>query len=445
MKPFLWLLTVLTFSLMACNPSNPVTSAPIISSFSAGPSSINAGGSSTLSWVVAGTTPISLSLNQGLGSVSGSSKIVSPSSTISYTLTAQNSVGTVTQSVSVAVLPVVNVAPTVSSMADLGVSLGVAAQNLDLKTKFSDAEDGTNLTYSASSSNSSIVSTSLSNGVLNLIFGSVGSATITTTAKDSGNLSVSTNFLVTVNAALSSSPCDHFLQVTANTVNKQKGYPDPVLTATCTASSFTVFSNGIPNFEFVRSNPSDLAAQSYSFSLPRNPTFAASTTAVPLGGSVAVAINGLPIFGPTENPMDGYKDPYLNGILDYCNGHPAQRGDYHFHARPDTTGCIADSSKVGQVLAFAFDGFPIVAPVVCTNAACTSTKKMLSSWRVKAGVNAQTTAAWDAHEFVLGLGDLDQCNGYTRDDGSYVYVATDAFPYFIGCYKGTPTIPAPPR
>jgi hypothetical protein len=445
MKTFLWLFGVLISILTACNPSNPVASAPVISSFSANPSSINAGDSSRLSWVVTGTVPISLSLNQGLGSVSGSSQVVSPSSTISYTLTAQNSVGTLTQSVGVTVLPVANAAPLVSSLADLGVLQGAAAQNLDLKTKFSDAEDGTDLTYTASSANPSVVSTSLSNGVLNLTFGSVGNATVTTTAKDSGSLSVSTSFLVTVKAILSSSPCDHFLKVTANAVNKQKGYPDPVLTATCTSSSFTVVSNGIPNFEFVRSNPSDLAAQSYNFSLPRNPTFAANTTAVPLGGSVAVTINGLPIFGPTENPMDGYKDPYLNGILDYCYGHPAQRGDYHFHARPDTTGCIADVAKVGQVLAFAFDGFPIVAPFVCTNAACTSTKKMLSSWRVKAGVNAKTTAAWDAHEFVSGLGDLDQCNGYTRDDGSYVYVATDAFPYFIGCYKGTPTIPAPPR
>ena len=143
--------------------------------------------------------------------------------------------------------------------------------------------------------------------------------------------------------------------------------------------------------------------------------------------------------------MDGYKDPYLNGIFDYCNGHPAQRGDYHFHALPSNTVCIAEIKKVGQVLAYAFDGYPLVSPYVCANAACSSNKKLVSSWRVKSGVNAVTTAAWDAHEFVSGLGDLDQCNGLTRADGTYAYVATDSFPYFMGCYKGTPTIPAPPR
>ncbi len=100
--------------------------------------------------------------------------------------------------------------------------------------------------------------------------------------------------------------------------------------------------------------------------------------------------------------MDGYKDPYLNGIFDYCNGHPAQRGDYHFHALPSNTVCIAEIKKVGQVLAYAFNGYPLVSPYVCANAACSSNKKLVSSWRVKSGVNAVTTAAWDAHEFVSG-------------------------------------------
>jgi hypothetical protein len=343
-------MAVLFLALVACNPTQPSITAPVISSLLASPSSINAGNSSTLSWVVDGTSP-TLSLDQGIGTVPGTSRSVSPNSSTTYTLTASNSAGSVSRAVTVTVPPV-----------------------------------GTN-----------------------------------------------------------TSPCNHFLAVTANAVNKSKGYPDPVLLATCTDSSFTVQSNGIPNFEFVISNPNQLKAQNYNFSLPRNPSFAASTTAVPLGGSIGITINGLPIFGPTEAPNDGYKDPYLNGILDYCNGHPAQRGDYHLHARPNTTACIADISVVGQVLGYAFDGFPIVGPYSCTDASCTSKKKLLSSWRVKTGVNAQTSPAWDAHEYVAGLGDLDKCNGYTRSDGSYAYVATDSFPYFVGCYKGTPTLSIPPQ
>ncbi len=417
----------------------------MISSFTATPNTINAGSSSNLAWTVTGTG-VTLSLDQGIGVVTGTNQVVTPASTTTYTLTAQNTGGTVNKTVTVTVTPVAtNQMPTVSSIADVTVSQGATSQTIDLKTKFNDAEDGTNLTYSASSSNSSVVSTSVANGVLGLTFGAAGTASVTATGKDSGNLSVSTSFNVTVNAVVTASPCDNFVKVTANAKNKAKGYPDPTLTATCSNSSFLVASNGIPTFEFVMSNPSNLAAQVYSFNIPRNPSFAASTTAIPLGGPIGVTINGLPLFGPTENPNDGYKDPYINGILDYCNGHPAQKGDYHFHASPSSAHpeCIADITKVGQVLGYAFDGYAMVSPYVCTDVACSSTKKLTSSWRVIAGKDPKTSNAWDAHEFVSGLGDLDQCNGYTRGDGTYVYVATDAFPYFFGCYKGTPIIPKP--
>lgn len=71
--------------------TNP--SAPIISTFSASPASIAAGQSSTLSWGVSGATTLSIS---GLGVVTGSSKVVSPTATTTYTLTASNSTGSTT-------------------------------------------------------------------------------------------------------------------------------------------------------------------------------------------------------------------------------------------------------------------------------------------------------------------------------------------------------------
>jgi hypothetical protein len=82
-----------------------------------------------------------------------------------------------------------NQAPTVSSIAYVSVSQGAAAQNIDLKTKFVDTEDGVNLTFSANSSDPGVVNPSVSNGVLKLTFGTSGSATVTATTKDSGNIS----------------------------------------------------------------------------------------------------------------------------------------------------------------------------------------------------------------------------------------------------------------
>lgn len=37
----------------------------------------------------------------------------------------------------------------------------------------------------------------------------------------------------------------------------------------------------------------------------------------------------------------------------------------------------------------------------------------------------------------MGAGDLDECNGMTRD-GSYGYSVTDGYPWNIGCFTGPP-------
>ena len=77
-------------------------SAPSITSFTASPSSVTPGQTSTLSWSVSGAT--SLTLDNGIGSVTGSSsRTVSPGSTTTYTLTATNSTGSVTAKATVTV------------------------------------------------------------------------------------------------------------------------------------------------------------------------------------------------------------------------------------------------------------------------------------------------------------------------------------------------------
>ncbi|MBL0195558.1 MAG: YHYH protein [Myxococcales bacterium] len=85
--------------------------------------------------------------------------------------------------------------------------------------------------------------------------------------------------------------------------------------------------------------PNGLQAKNYAFRIPRAPAAAAAPTDIPLLGNVAVTVTGIPIFGPTENPMDGYRDPVLDdrlrNLLDDCIGHTAPQGTYHFHARPE--------------------------------------------------------------------------------------------------------------
>ncbi len=90
-------------------PPPPPPTMPIISSFTAAPSSITAGQSSTLSWVTTGATLVTI--NQGIGAVTGTSKSVSPTATTTYTLSAGNSAGTTTAIVVVTVAPVVVTPP----------------------------------------------------------------------------------------------------------------------------------------------------------------------------------------------------------------------------------------------------------------------------------------------------------------------------------------------
>ena len=92
-----------------------VTQPPVISAFSASPTSLTTGGSTTLSWTVAGAS--SLTITPGVGTVTGTSIIVSPATTTTYTLTATNLIGSATQTATVTVTPVVPTTPVISSFA----------------------------------------------------------------------------------------------------------------------------------------------------------------------------------------------------------------------------------------------------------------------------------------------------------------------------------------
>jgi len=78
--------------------------APLIRSFTANPSSVPSGGTSSLSWDVKGATV--LTINQGIGiPISKYSQAVSPAETMAYTLTAINTYGTDNRTVTISVTP----------------------------------------------------------------------------------------------------------------------------------------------------------------------------------------------------------------------------------------------------------------------------------------------------------------------------------------------------
>jgi hypothetical protein len=221
-------------------------------------------------------------------------------------------------------------------------------------------------------------------------------------------------------------------------------YPDPMVQATCEGDELVVVSNGIPNFEFQAITPAGLSAQDYEWRIPLDPEPAAEMTDVPLLGVTGFAVNGLPFYGPNEGEFpDPFGDPVYNMIVDFCLGHTAQRGDYHFHAVLEECVLGADPGDgPSPIIGFALDGFPIYGPRGCLDAECNEVVAMQSSWET---TGDPTTYAWDANACTAescdaGQGEfLDRCNGRVGPDGRYAYHITSTFPYILGCYRGTAT------
>jgi len=96
--------------------STPAALAPTISSFSATPNFISAGSGSVLSWNISNASSATISPNVGSVNPLSGTQSVYPAGTTSYTLTASNSAGSVSQAVTVSVsgpppaggLPVIN-------------------------------------------------------------------------------------------------------------------------------------------------------------------------------------------------------------------------------------------------------------------------------------------------------------------------------------------------
>ena len=129
-------LSTTTYTLLATNAGGSVQSTttitvvvptPSITSFTATPATISAGASTALSWNVSGAT--SLSISPGVGVVTGSSAIVSPAATTTYTLTAVNSGGIVQSFVTVTVA-VAPKAPLITSFAASPVSINQGASTI---------------------------------------------------------------------------------------------------------------------------------------------------------------------------------------------------------------------------------------------------------------------------------------------------------------------------
>ncbi len=267
------------------------------------------------------------------------------------------------------------------------------------------------------------------------------------------------------------------------------------VSVTITNSEMQINSNAIPNHNWLSAMAANADEQNMDWTIPLNPiedtngghnsddcpAANGAYECAPDRGAVAVAVNGVPIFGPEEGPGgDAVALEYLYFEenrqpidLGYCGAHNGPGGvHYHYDAMcqfwDDPNGetivnydyTDIDSTTHSPIIGWAFDGYPIYAMYGWDdNGQVIPLKSSYQVERTSEGGD-QGYNGIDDWNYVNGMGDLDQCNGRFAatpeyPDGTYYYVSTPlsgssntvvntdgdtvpmiGFPYFLLCYHG---------
>ena len=162
-------------------------------------------------------------------------------------------------------------------------------------------------------------------------------------------------------------------------------------------------------------NPSSITPRQKVVTISKNPVKAAKPSCLPMG-AIGVAKNGVMLY----NALDARNmDARAHEMQDSCEGHP-NFAEYHYHAG---SACVVGSDthagpNSAVLFGYAFDGF---------------------------GIYVER----DSKGNMLTNKDLDACHGRTskvmwngKMQRIYHYVVTQEFPYLLGCFAGTNTVPA---
>ncbi len=240
-------------------------------------------------------------------------------------------------------------------------------------------------------------------------------------------------------------------------------------TVSVSGDARTITSNSIPDHNVGMfpnmGNPNTISAQDKTFNITTNPTKSNRTTSLTtssgqprywfgiLDNSIVLAPIAAEFFTNTstgEDNSDWNENALSSNIslgTDCNNSHVFPNGRYHHHATPSAY--VADrniGSSTTTQIGWAADGFPIYYKYGNkggTVAELTSSFRLKTTERGGDGVSAPSgcpdgTYTQD-YEYVAGLGDLDECNGYDDPTLGYIYVVTDTYPSIPRCFSGTPS------
>jgi len=150
-------------------------------------------------------------------------------------------------------------------------------------------------------------------------------------------------------------------------------------------------------------NPNPIRPQLIDLAIPLAPQPAAQPGCLPMG-MIGVSLTGVPFYNALD---EGGRDAAAHEIQDKCDGHPQQRGQYHYHSG---SACLAGRES-NALVGWALDGYPIL------------------------GMR-------DAAGKLLWSRDLDACHGRAETVAAagrpyrYAYRLTPDYPYVMGCFTG---------
>ena len=243
----------------------------------------------------------------------------------------------------------------------------------------------------------------------------------------------------------------------------------------CTSTLRKLTANGVPDhdvgpFKIQTDLDFKIAARSVSVSGPISPVL--TSTATVMGGpagDIGYILNGVKIDAGTGGNcndsgsnctllgqagqwrMEALGQTSFNFGADSNNAHVQPGGVYHYHGMPEGFITKLGKGQAMTLVGWAADGFPIYARYgYSVSADATSALRVVkSSHRIKTAPDLNRPAVslypmgtfLQDHEYVAGLGDLDECNGRTGvtpefPKGIYHYFATDTYPYLQRCVKG---------
>jgi YHYH protein len=174
-----------------------------------------------------------------------------------------------------------------------------------------------------------------------------------------------------------------------------------------TTGNFPIASSD-PAYQYDK-NPNHVSTQSFSWTVPTDPSAAGSPGCLGLG-PIGVSTDGVVFFDGLD--ASGH-DAGAHELQDSCACHPQEQGVYHYHTYSP---CLGASEQAGSstLVGYALDGY---------------------------GIYVER----DRNGHLPSDADLDACHGRTsrviRDGKSivmYHYDVTMEYPYTLGCYHGTP-------